>query len=197
MNAGYVFYVLLLCSVILTAFDWRKQLYGEIRKLHLILFYIGWLLCIGLSLQINQIYIHGTALWIGLLASIAVLRFRSKGQLLLLFSVCSLFSSIYLLLRRLSDYYPLIVITYEWLDFAIVLSLFSAMMYKEVSKQLLLISSGLVLGEILYIKMAEPLTISIGGLDMADLWWMTFLLARVWSGAAWVVARMLKPFLRS
>lgn len=192
MNPGYLFYVLLLCCVIMTAFGWKSQWFGSIRNLNVFLFFLGWILSAMFAFQILNSIVHGTALWLGFMTCIALLRLRAGGEALLYISVTSLFASIYLLMKRLSDFYPTLAITSEHIYFALVLSLFSSMMFKDADKQSALLSSGLVLGELMYIKIAHPLTITIGGLELADLWWLTFVLARVWVGAAWVCVWMLR-----
>ncbi len=197
MNPGYLSYVLLLCGVIMAVFGWKNQLFGSMRRLHAWILFLGWILSYMHVFQFSNVSMHGTLIWIGAIAVISLRSVRTGGEALLHISAMSLFASIFLLFQRLSDFYPHLAIFSTPLNNALVLSLFVSMTTKDAKKQIAVLSGGLFIGEWMYMKLAQPVTAVIGGLDTADLWWLTFMLARVWSGAAWACVWMFKTARKS
>lgn len=192
MNPEYILYVLLLCVGIMVIFGWKQQLFGDLSNMSLALIFIGWMSASGLEFQTGQIRVHGTFLLLAFLTSIFIFRYIQEGELFLFVSISSLFSALFLFMQRLFDFYPFYDFTHDRFVYVFMLSLYTAMMYKEVHKQLALISSGLFIGELLYIKLVQPLTVTFGGLELAVIWWFTLLISRVWSLVGWIGMKWFK-----
>lgn len=162
MNPGYLSYVSMACFVILMCSGWRIEMVGHINRWMVMIFVGLWLVLMPFSWQVTPyITFHfSTALIISLLMIVCI-RLRSRIHLVQLFlfsTIVSIWHGYMVYSQRWSPLY----LIHPVLDIALGEAILIGGFIKNPIHQITIVSSGVMVGDLLDQLWNDPLHIQIG-----------------------------------
>lgn len=179
MNPGYMASLLMIITLILLASGWKTIGLRGISHRGILLFFMGWLAGLFVTVPLNGVAINGTAL---LLAIVLFLIFQSIGELagrVQLAASGLLVGSLGLAFQEVARVAPVVIVYSSGIDQAILLAGATCFLYRKPLQQIGALSIGLLLIDVWNAWLrVSPIIPTIGGANFQDAWWLSIVLAR-------------------
>lgn len=166
MEPGFISQLLTYVVIILCLTGWKEDLFGVAPKKVLILVGLFWLFFESLQHWVLLI-------WIAVLFFIKIKDHYEKIHVL---SIACLLGSFYLFIRQMYNIEPMTIFNDIRWDLPIIISLIALITLKKTIHQLVGVSAGIFLGDLIYVNISAEH--SFASPTTFDIWWASYLLTR-------------------